>query len=465
MNFSSNYKERPNLGIDYKAILRALMKNGIYILMLACIVGVWAYIILKTYKSDEYVSRINMVVVSRDNSSGSLNDYNMNSVVKRCASALNSEVLISRIKEDLNCDVLSGTLEAAVVEGSNMILLESRASDAEQSFCILTSAIKNYPKVSSYVTGGYLMEKMGVPATERITKNGSQAGYFAIILSMLVLVTGSAVITFGCIFNGRIQNPIQARQKIDADYLGELLYERKQAKKSILLTNPTVSFVYTRNLNRIVNVFQRKMKSRDAKSVMITSVLENEGKSTVSANMALALAMQGKKVLLIDTDLKRPALNKIFDKKINPDKEISSYLKGTNTYSDVISLNKEYGYYYCFGSVSVDDSCRALASDRFKQLLEQAAQEMDYIILDSPPCGLMRDAEILGEVIEETILVVRQNMVKAAVLNDTIDILEQSGTHVAGCILNAYRSKAGTGGNGYGYQKYYDNVQQLPTEM
>lgn len=465
MNFSNNYRERPNLGIDYRAILRALMKNGIYILMLACIVGIWAYVILKTYKSDEYVSRINMVVVSRDNSSGSLNDYNMNSVVKRCASALNSEVLISRIKEDLECEVLWGTLEATVVEGSNMLLLESRASDAEHSFCILTSAVKNYPKVSSYVTGGYLMEKMGVPSTERITKTGSHSGYFAIILSVLVLVTGSAVITFGCIFNGRIQNPIQARQKIDGDYLGDLLYERKQAQKSILLTNPTVSFVYTRNLNRIVNVFQRKMKGRGAKSVMITSVLENEGKSTVSANMALALALQGKKVLLIDADLKRPALYKIFDKKVTPDKEISSYLKGTITYSDVISLDKEYGYYYCFGSVSVEDSCRALAADRLKLLLETAAKEMDYIILDSPPCGLMRDAEILGELMEETVLVVRQNMVKAVVLNDTIDILEQSGTHVAGYILNAYRSKAGTRENGYGYQKYYENRQKLPEEM
>ena len=84
-------------------------------------------------------------------------------------------------------------------------------------------------------------------------------------------------------------------------------------KSPVLLTNPGTSFQYVEDMKKLARKVSSKMKEKNAKTLLVASVEENEGKSTVAANLALALAEESEKVLLIDADLRKPSQYKILD--------------------------------------------------------------------------------------------------------------------------------------------------------
>lgn len=462
MDYDNGQEEIKESGIDYISIGRTLLKNIPYILMLAftvgiCFLGLWNWL-----KPDVYVSKMNMVVISRDNTLGSLGEYNINNVVGRCVSSLNSDVLVSRVREELGTTELPGAIQAKSVEGSNMILLETRALSAVDSFRMMSAVLKNYGKVSSYLTAGYLMEKTGSPLAAKIICESNNAMFLAIAVFLFMISMEISLIGIANIFNGRIQNNMQAKKLIDTDYLGEIHFEKKYSQKSILLSNPTVSFTYSEELSKTITMIMRKLEKSGDKTFMVTSVMENEGKSTIAANLALKLASRGKKVLLIDADMKKPSLYRILDREIPKGKDIASYLEGKATYEDIIFQEKNELVHYCFSTRLLLESDIFLTSDKAKELLRRAEEEMDYIILDVPPAGIIRDVEVLASIIPQTILVIRQNMAKARNINDIIDLLERGGTEVTGFVLNAVCSRVvgRSGTKAYGYKKYYERYDR-----
>ena len=216
MDYDNRQEEIKESGIDYISIGRTLLKNIPYILMLAFTVGVCFFGIWNRLKPNEYVSKMNMVVISRDNTLSSLGEYNIENVVGRCVSSLNSDVLGSRVREELGSTKLPGTIHAQSVEGSNMILLETRALTAEDSFRMMSAALKNYAKVSSYLTGGYLMEKIGSPLASKITCEPNNALALAITIFILVAIIEMSLMSIASIFSGKIQNSLQAKKLIDS---------------------------------------------------------------------------------------------------------------------------------------------------------------------------------------------------------------------------------------------------------
>ena len=165
------------------------------------------------------------------------------------------------------------------------------------------------------------------------------------------------------------------------------------------------------------------------KSILVTSVNENEGKSTVCANIALTLAENNHKVLLLDADLKKPALYKILGKKDAG--SFRDFIQGKKPKVDERSnvwlmLNKE----------SYKDSAEILASKDFQNLLDGYAKEMDFVIIDTPPLSAVSDGEILANITDASILVVKQDFARVGEINDAIDRLEQSKCHLLGVVLN-----------------------------
>ncbi len=215
---------------------------------------------------------------------------------------------------------------------------------------------------------------------------------------------------------------------------------------------PAAGFYFTEEIQKLATRTVQAAERHHARVLLITSVAENEGKSTVAANLALALAQQDRKVLLIDADLHKASQYKLFRRRVRKSDELAEYLSGR------AELQVEYlarkNLYTLFSVEPQPDASELLASERMRAMLMQLREEMDLIILDTPPMALFSDAEALAELADLSLLVVRQDCVAAKRLNDAADTLKQCRAHFLGCVFNDVRRMPSSGG-GYGYQYGY----------
>ena len=122
------------------------------------------------------------------------------------------------------------------------------------------------------------------------------------------------------------------------------------------------------------------MQRREQKVLIVTSVSENEGKSSVAANLALALAEKGRKVLLIDVDLKKPALYKVFEKQQENRKYLSDYLEKKAGVKDVLFYEKKERIYTVFQKKGIHNAAKYLDSPEMGALIDAGRKKMDYVI-------------------------------------------------------------------------------------
>lgn len=199
-----------------------------------------------------------------------------------------------------------------------------------------------------------------------------------------------------------------------------------------------------------------QMSKEKGQVLVVTSVSENEGKSTVAANLALSLVEQSKKVLLVDGDLRRPSQFLLFGENPSEKEEFGEFLK-SGQLEDILKKSKIPNLYLVLGRNCYSSSTEILRSKRLAGFLKHCRNYMDYIIIDSPPAGLIGDAETLAVYSDAVLLVTKQNMMFTEDINDVLDGFRQHHSKVLGVVLNSVRSFSGIPGSGhysYGYGAY-----------
>ena len=197
------------------------------------------------------------------------------------------------------------------------------------------------------------------------------------------------------------------------------------------------------------------MHANGYKTLMVSSVRENDGKSTMAVNIALNLAQRGKRVVLVDCDLRRPALYKIMEKDTKL--QLQDYLEDRCTLDQVyekIEL-EEKQLYAVFQKEAVRSPEKLLDSRVFKNMLKRLQEQFDYVILDTSPVGIVRDAEIIAGYADAVLVVMKQDEVHAVAVNDVIDVLDEAGSNVIGGVLNMEKGADLSGGGYYKHGSYY----------
>ncbi|WP_336185609.1 polysaccharide biosynthesis tyrosine autokinase [Klebsiella grimontii] len=185
--------------------------------------------------------------------------------------------------------------------------------------------------------------------------------------------------------------------------------------------------------------------------LMISGASPNAGKTFVSTNLAAVIAQTGKKVLIIDTDMRKGYIHKLF--RVANDNGLSDLLSGKINRDGVIKKVNSIGFDFIPRGIVPPNPAELLMHRRFGELLTWASQHYDIIVLDTPPILAVTDAAIIGHYAGTTLLVARfeQNTVKE--LEVSFKRFEQSGVLVKGCILNGVVKKASSY-YGYGYNHY-----------
>lgn len=186
-----------------------------------------------------------------------------------------------------------------------------------------------------------------------------------------------------------------------------------------------------------------------AKSLLVTSALPKEGKSTIATNLGVAIAISGRKVILVESDLRRPVLHEVFGVEKSPG--ITDVLLGRIAISDAARpTGVENLYVLTAGDIPPNPS-ELLGSEKMRQLIERLEQGFDVVILDSPPILAVTDAVVLSSQVDSSILVVELGRTPRDAALRAKEILEGVRGNLCGVVVNMVPSD----GFGYNYYHYY----------
>lgn len=195
------------------------------------------------------------------------------------------------------------------------------------------------------------------------------------------------------------------------------------------------------------------------KTLLVTSAGVGEGKTSVSTNLAIALAAAGKKVCVVDTDLRRPRVHKVFD--LENDEGLTLVMIGEITLDEaVVDIEENLSVLRC-GPVPPNPS-EQLASAAFTAIVTELKHRFDMVLFDSPPAALLSDASMLCQCTDGVLIVVRAEVTHRNLLKRAVKNLQSVNAVILGAVVNDKRKRSERGygygkyGYGYGYGSYMD---------
>lgn len=187
-----------------------------------------------------------------------------------------------------------------------------------------------------------------------------------------------------------------------------------------------------------------------ARTLLVTSTSAEEGKTFMVANMAITMAQEGKKVIIVDTDLRRPSLHQRFG--LDNTEGVSSVLVGERDLEEVLKSTDVEGLQVLPSGPVPPNPVELLASDKMAQLCQALAEKADFVLYDSPPAIMVSDAATLASRVDGVILVIEQGGSGRKLITDARDLLVRAHGRIVGAILNKMSREAGR----YYYYYYHD---------
>ena len=195
---------------------------------------------------------------------------------------------------------------------------------------------------------------------------------------------------------------------------------------------------------------------KDIKVIVVTSCLAHEGKTTVSFEMARNLAESGKKILFLDSDLRKSVMATRYTKERGI-VGLSQVLSGQIEIDSAIYKTQIETLDVVFAGPYPPNPTELIGSDAFKALLDEKRDDYDYLLIDAPPLGLVIDAAVMASVCDGAVLVLNAGRIKYRMAQDVRDQIQRSGCKILGVVLNQVGRKGVSTNGGY-YDIKYENA-------
>lgn len=357
---------------------------------------------------------------------------------------LESKLLQSAVCEDLGVESMPASISATSVTGTNMFTMKATGRDAQATYDVLLSAMKNYPSVAEYVIGSSELTMISEPVLPENPSNSRQTLKYMMIGAVLGIVLSGAWILIYAVFRNTVRTNRDIKEKLNQSCLGVLPVVsfkkyKSEIDRSVLMVNSLTGDTFLETVRKLRNKVVNEA-GENTKAIMVTSSAPAEGKSTVSVNLAIALAKMGKKVMLVDGDLHHPSINEIlsgFEGRDFPCNDPQITLK----YIDDLDIG------VLTFNVDEKDIWKVMQTQYLKKCFDELREECDYIIVDAPPCALSSDPVTIAGAVDAALLVIKQDTVRITRIKYAIDSLQSVDAKILGCVLNA----ASSGISGYGY--------------
>lgn len=419
------------------------LKINLWVILLAIVTG---FVGGTTYhnhiRPQRYVS--NMIVSI--NLSGYTTDATALSLARTVVIAetlddvFQSSALRDVVKKELG-GKMTGEISAAQLGETNLIGISVTDSSPEKAHDTLVAVYENYSKVTDFVFNNVIIRTVANPTMPTSSNASMSATTFGLICAVLLAVAATAAIVIISFLRDTVKNVSDVERELDAKLFGTvhlakgLSRKLPQKERRLVVTNPRVGYDFVNSIRKMTVKLESLKRTKGHNVFMVTSVAENEGKTTIAVNLALSLVQSGNRVLLADCDFKHPSVHWFFDTvERNQNSDFHTYLTEGGDFAHFIKRDTS-GLYIADSLEHCKNSSELLSGARFAAALRALKEQFDYIIIDTPPCGVAVDAEVVSGLADAALLVVRQDAVTIPAINEQIENLGKC--YLAGCVFNA----------------------------
>lgn len=470
-----NKKNSISLTFEPYSILRDIWLN-LWTIVLAFLIGIMGvYVAQRTFYTPQYRSSATFCVQIKQSENSLVNLSQCEEMAEIMTTVLVQPTVKKNASNYVGISFEGSEISATQLNKTNFITLSVTSDNPKKAFELLWGVIATYNQVSDDIFTNAVLKLVSNPTVSTHSINGVSIGNRTGI-GFGVAFVDLCVIIFLSLIRDTVKDRRSFGKKVDAELIGTIPHENKiksfkdifRKKKKGLLINESLfmSLKFSESYHQLASQIKHYRVSKGDKVFAVTSVMENEGKTTAVANIALSLASNGYKVLVFDLDMKKPALFKIFEKSVVKNNEFSDVITGRVAPEDYeLHPYRKTSVYMAVNSKSSAEAQRKLESRNLERVLSYYREKFDFILIDTAPMAFDANVTNITPVADRTVLVVRTDIDDAASINDAAKTINTTGGKLAGCILNdvypefaffgqSGKSESETNYGGYGHYRY-----------
>ena len=440
--------------IDLLEYFKYLLKHIILIILIPIVLifGVTLYdTIIKTPMYSTYSTLVLVASSSTDNQNTALNsnDVTLNQkLVATYSEFIKSNLVIDQVIDELNLDMttkeLSKNIKVESVKDTVIIKITITNKDPETTQKITNAITKVFSKevVNKFeINNVSIIDQAALPTD--VCNNTLVRDIILVFAAGLVGTAGILFVVF--YFDDTVKYTEQLEEEAGMPVVGKVF---TSSKKTDLLVEKYPNDLTSESIRTLRTNLRFSSVDKKNRIIAMTSTLPGEGKSFISSNLALSFAQTGKKVLLVDCDLRKGRLHRIFDivnvlglsnYLIDENNEVSKYINKTE-YKNLSIITR--------GECPPNPS-ELLNSKKFAEFVDTIRNIYDVIIFDGPPCNGLSDALIISTYADDVLVVSKEGQTTKTALTNVKKSLDNVNAHVTGNVLNSINMSK------YAYGKYY----------
>lgn len=385
---------------------------------------------------------------------GSINDYNAKTAEQMEATfpyILTSAALQQRVKAHLGVSYIPA-VRAEALAGSNIFTMSVQDTNPQRTHDVLQAVVSCYGEVADYVVGPtamVLLDDSGVPA---VPINSNNVTYACAAGALAGLVLWAAYILLLTVTRTTIQDEHALMRMLNIPCLGTIPVTKVVGPDLVcpIIHKSDRQYGFSESVRSLQMRLVRELEGSAKQVVIVSSAIPSEGKTTISVNLALALAETGKRVLLLDCDAYNPSVLRATH-NLDSDETISYHLNAGNKSVWLHRMDTDGLYVAAMRTDAGAGKSRQLTYRELAELIDAAKMDFDLILLDTPPCSLLVDAAEMADFADCAVMVVRQDYASRSQILDGTRLLTDSGLPLVGCVLNGISDTLASGSYGYGY--------------
>ena len=444
--------------LDLKSFFKYIISKQILVFLITIIIVIIGCTYTFNLKVPMYKSTTTVVLTTEKNNLNTITQYdvtlNENLVTTYSEIIKSKRVLkqvIKKLKLNYSTGQLSGMISVNSVSDTEIISITVSNEDNKIA-CDIANEIANV--FTKEIVDLYNIENIHVIDKAEIAKMPFNMNYKKDIIIYIItgLAFGYLIIILAFYFDTTLKSTEEVEEKLRLPLIGTIpLLNKKNKVNSELIVHEKSKSIISEGIKTLRTNLQFSSIDKKLKSVLVVSSIPGEGKSFISANLAIAFAQTGKKVLIVDCDMRKGRQHLIFNTK--NELGLSDLLISDNIedYKDFFHKTKVDNLFLLTSGTIPPNPSELLGSEKNKKIVDLFNKYFDIVIYDGVPINGLSDSLIMSKIVDKVLLVTELKRTPYEIINSTKKSLEKVDADVAGIIVNKIPYK----GNSYTYEEYY----------